>query len=259
MDTPSKNVFDLANKTALVTGSSSGIGKAIAKALLENGARVILHGKEPSDEATETLNEFKQLDPETQIFFQDMSEVTAATSFSSFLESNHLQVDILVLNCAVQVRKAFSEMTTEDINWQVQTNFIANYQLIQELSPSMLANGWGRVLCIGSVQEELPHPDFTVYAAMKSGQKNLVENLARQFGPNGVTVNNLAPGVFVTDRNRKALENEEYAKLVLAKIPVKFFAESRDCAGAALLLCSDAGRYINGATLAVDGGMSLPQ
>ncbi len=257
-NTPSER-FNLAGKTAFVTGSTRGIGKAIAMALQEHGARVVLHGRSSSEQAQATLREARERDPDTRVIYQDMSAKDASEQIQARLSEHSPEPDILVLNSAVQTRKAFCDVESEDIDWQVQTNFTANYQLVQKLSPPMLDKGWGRVLCIGSVQESLPHPLFSVYAAMKSAQKNLVENLARQFGPKGVTVNNLSPGVFVTDRNEEALSNPDYAKLVRSKIPVGFFAESEDCAGAALLLCSPAGRYINGATLAIDGGMSLPQ
>ena len=100
--------------------------------------------------------------------------------------------------------------------------------------------------------------DMAVYAASKSAQENLVRNVARQVAAYGITVNNLAPGVFATDRNEEALSNPEYAKRVTDCIPARTYAEPSDAAGAALLLCSDAGRYITGANLVVDGGLRLP-
>jgi NAD(P)-dependent dehydrogenase (short-subunit alcohol dehydrogenase family) len=191
--------------------------------------------------------------------YADLSQPDAPETIVEALEQQEMQPDIMVLNAAVQTRKPFAEVTREDLHWQIETNFVTNFRLIQLLSPAMIERGWGRIVCIGSVQEALPSLDFTVYAAMKSAQRNLVENLARLLGPKGVTVNNLAPGVFVTDRNVEALRNPEFSAKVKAKIPVGYFAESPDCVGAALLLCSDVGRYINGATFRVDGGMSLPQ
>ena len=103
-----------------------------------------------------------------------------------------------------------------------------------------------------------PHPDMPVYAASKAAQENLVRNLAKQPGPDGITVNNLAPGVILTDRNTEVLADEAYAGRVRQIIPLRSFGESTDCVGAALLLCVDAGRCITGVDLPVDGGMGIP-
>jgi NAD(P)-dependent dehydrogenase (short-subunit alcohol dehydrogenase family) len=122
----------------------------------------------------------------------------------------------------------------------------------------MKAQKWGRLIVVGSVNERRPHPDMCVYAATKSAQENLVRGVARQVAPEGITVNNLCPGVFNTDRNRECLADPVYGPRVTAAIPMHDYAVPEDAAGAALLLASDAGRYITGATIVVDGGLSLP-
>ena len=121
----------------------------------------------------------------------------------------------------------------------------------------MLERKWGRILTIGSIQEAKPHPQMLAYAASKAAQTSIVTNLARQFASEGVTVNNLAPGVIVTDRNSAALSDASYSAAVLDRIPARAFGAAEDCAGAALLLCSPASRYITGSSLYVDGGMHL--
>jgi NAD(P)-dependent dehydrogenase (short-subunit alcohol dehydrogenase family) len=121
----------------------------------------------------------------------------------------------------------------------------------------MEAKRWGRILTIGSVQQVKPHPELLIYSATKLALVNLVRSLAPQLAPKGVTINNLAPGAIATGRNADVLANEEYRRKVLAKIPLGYVGEPQDCAGLALVLCSDAGRYITGADFCVDGGMSL--
>ena len=121
----------------------------------------------------------------------------------------------------------------------------------------MIERNWGRILTVGSVQEAKPHPDMVIYSALKAAQTLMVQNLAKQFAPHGVTINNLAPGVINTDRARARLTDPAYVNKVLSWIPAGHIGEAEDCAGAALLLCSDAGRYITGQSLFVDGGMSL--
>jgi NAD(P)-dependent dehydrogenase (short-subunit alcohol dehydrogenase family) len=122
----------------------------------------------------------------------------------------------------------------------------------------MKIRGWGRLLSIGSVQERRPHPEMLPYSSLKHAQTGLVLGLAKPLGPFGITANNLAPGVILTDRNSEALGNPDYAEQVQRAIPAKRFGQPSDCAGAALLLCSEAGAYITGQSLYVDGGLGLP-
>jgi NAD(P)-dependent dehydrogenase (short-subunit alcohol dehydrogenase family) len=116
---------------------------------------------------------------------------------------------------------------------------------------------WGRILTIGSVQQARPHPEMLVYSATKAALANLVRSLAPQLARDGVTINNLAPGAIATGRNAEVLADEAYLRKVLAKIPLGYVGESHDCAGLAVILCSEAGRYITGQNVFVDGGMSL--
>ncbi len=249
----------LAGKAAFITGSTRGIGLSIANVLADFGARVVIHGHQESNHSRKAQESLIRDSIKPQLLTGDLSIKGAAERIFDSLRKLQSIPDILVLNAAVQIRKSFNEVDDEMIDYQFNANFRTNYRLIQLISPHMIERGWGRIVCVGSVQEELPHPDFSVYAALKSAQKNLVENLSRQLGPKGITVNNLSPGVFLTDRNTEALSQSAYAEVVLDKIPVGFFAESNDIAGAAYMLCTDAGRYINGATVRIDGGMSLPK
>ena len=129
--------------------------------------------------------------------------------------------------------------------------------LIQTVVEHMKKNKWGRIITIGSVQESKPHPDMLVYAASKAAQTNMMRSLSLQLAKNGITVNNVAPGVINTDRNTAALSDPEYAKKVTDSIPAGFYGEPEDCAGIVALLCSDAGRYITGQNIFVDGGKSV--
>ena len=116
---------------------------------------------------------------------------------------------------------------------------------------------WGRIVTIGSVQELKPHPEMLVYSSSKCAQMGLVRSLAGQLAPKGITVNNVAPGVIYTDRNKEALADAAYAAKVSAMIPAGFYGTKEDIAGTVRLLCSDFGRYIIGQSIYVDGGKSL--
>ena len=249
--------FSLCGRHALVTGSARGIGKAIALAFAEHGATVAVHGVRPSDALAQTLSEVRELSPTSVAVTGDLGEVGEAARIVSAAAHQIGSPDILVVNASVQIRRPWLEVTPDEAMLQMQVNFHASLQLIQAAVPAMRQQGWGRIVTVGSVQELRPHPDMSVYAASKSALENLVRNLAKQIGPDGITINNLCPGVFATDRNTEVLADPAYADQVRARIPVRDFAEPQDAVGAALLFCSDAGRYITGTTLCVDGGMSV--
>lgn len=243
-------MFDLKGKHALITGSTQGIGKAIASLLAQCGAEVIVHG---SSDMEKCRSAAAKMDGKTQCVVEDLSQSGCAQR----LYEQTGDVDILVLNASVQVRKAWNEITEEEFDRQINTNLKSSLFLIQHYVPHMKEKRWGRIIMIGSVQQHKPHKDMAVYAASKCAQMSLVQNLAKQLAPESITVNNLSPGVIATPRNEDALNDLVYAKQVLAGIPVGYAGSAEDCASAAILLCSEEGRYITGTDLVVDGGMHL--
>lgn len=228
--------FRLDGRTALVTGSSRGIGKAIADAFEEFGARVIRHDSKVCD----------------------LADPSAIDAFFDRLGEAGDMPDIVVANASVQARIPWTEFPPDEARRELQVNFLATLRMFQRCHPRMKARGWGRLIVVGSVNERRPHPDMVAYAASKAAQENLVRNIARQVAAEGITVNNLCPGVFATDRNREAIADPVYWPKVAASIPMGRAAQPEEAAGAALLLASDAGRYITGATIMVDGGLSIP-
>ena len=169
------------------------------------------------------------------------------------------QIDILVLNASIQIRKPWNEVTIEEFDAQMRVNVRASLELIQCCVPHMEAAHWGRIVTLGSVQQARPSKQMIVYAASKAAQMNIVTNLAWLLGSKGITVNNLAPGVIGTVRNQEVLANPTFKTNIEKHIPVGYIGEPNDLASMALLLCNDAGRYISGADIFVDGGMRLPE
>ena len=231
-----KEKFDLTGKIALVTGSTRGIGKAIGDAFEEYGAKVIRHNTKVCD----------------------LSDPAAIDAFFDGLEKEGMIPDVLVANASIQAKIPWTEFPMDEAQKEIQVNFLATLRMFQRCYPKMKAQGWGRLIAVGSVNERRPHPEMCVYAATKSAQENLVRGLARQVAKDGITVNNLCPGVFFTDRNKECLADPVYGKKVTDAIPMHDYAMPEDAAGAALLLASDAGRYITGATIMIDGGLSIP-
>lgn len=251
-------LLDLHGRTALVTGSARGIGRALALALAQFGARVVLHGSKCSGPLDESLAAVCALSPESFAVSADLTDPAAPDAIFAALAEKGASPDIVIANASVQFSRPWNEIPLAEAATQMQVNFNATLRLFQLAAPAMKARRWGRLVAVGSVQEMRPHPQMAVYAASKSAQENLVRNLARQLAPDGITVNDLCPGVFATDRNAAALGNPVYAKRVTDAIPMHDYARPHDAAGAALLLCSDAGRYITGTTVLIDGGLSLP-
>ena len=240
-------------KVALITGSSRGIGRAIAIRLAKDGYHVIVHGAGNVDKANEVKDIIIANGGEAEVITADLCDLEATKDFSLKL----LDVDVLVLNASVQIRRPWNEISVEECYSQLNCNFVSSMLLIQSVAENMKKNKWGRIITVGSVQEAKPHPDMLVYSASKAAQTNMVTSLSLQLAKDGITVNNVAPGVIYTDRNIEALSDPVYAKKVTDSIPVGFYGEPDDCAGIVSLLCSEEGRYITGQSIYVDGGKSV--
>jgi NAD(P)-dependent dehydrogenase (short-subunit alcohol dehydrogenase family) len=246
--------FRLPGRTALVTGARREIGRAIALALAGAGARLAIHHAGTPEEARDAaavVAEIRAAGGDAAAFGQDFAQDDAGLALAAAVTA-WSPVDILVLNASIELPEDYRTITREHFDRQIAVNLRTTLELLQTLVPAMADRGWGRVVTIGSVQQERPHPAMLVYAGTKAAQRNWTLNLARQFGGQGVTVNNLAPGAILTARNRDQMATEGAA--LAARIPAGRLGTPDDLAGAALLLCSDAGRYINGINLYVDGG-----
>lgn len=248
------DAFRLHGRTALVTGARREIGRAIALILAGAGARVAVHhagSEEEVADAAAVVAEIQAGGGEAAAFGQDFAVDEAGVALAAAVNA-WSPPDILVLNASIELPEDYRSITREHFDRQIAVNLRTVLELLQMLVPPMAERGWGRVVTIGSVQQERPHPAMLIYAGTKAAQLNWTLNLARQFGGQGVTVNNLAPGAISTARNREQMATEGAA--LAARIPAGRLGTPDDLVGAALLLCSDAGRYINGQNLFVDGG-----
>ena len=246
--------FRLTGRTALVTGARREIGRAIALGLAGAGARLAVHHAgttEEQSDAAAVVREIHATGAQATAFGQDFAQDGAGQNLAAAVTA-WAPIDILVLNASIELPEDFRAITREHFDRQIAVNLRTTMELLQALVPPMAERGWGRVVTIGSVQQVRPHPAMFVYAGTKAAQLNWALSLARQFGGRGVTVNNLAPGVILTARNRDQLAVE--AESLVQRIPAARIGRPDDLVGAAMLLCSDAGSYINGVNLFVDGG-----
>lgn len=241
-------MFDLKGKTALVTGSTQGIGFHIAKTLSEYGAKVFVHGRE-----TEKCRNAAAKIDNSVTACADLLDADCADKLFNQTGS----VDILILNASIQFKRKWDEFSLEEYDIQMNCNVKSSYLLITKYSKAMKEKGWGRIVTVGSVNQYNNHPELSLYGASKAAQFKIVQNIAPQLAPYGVTVNNIAPGAIYTPRNEEALSDKDFKEKVERSIPCGFIGEPKDVSPAVLLLCSDEGRYITGTDLVIDGGMSL--
>ncbi|SEI51675.1 Enoyl-(Acyl carrier protein) reductase [Dyadobacter sp. SG02] len=248
--------FSLKGKTALITGSSQGIGKGIALAMAEYGADIVLHYRQGHDEAKSVLKQIKELGVQGSVIRADLSKTGSVAAMEKQLNGKP-QPDILVINASLQIAKPWEQITQADFDAQMHVNVKSTMLLMQRFSPAMIQKGWGRIITIGSVQQVRPHPSMLVYAASKAAVLNMVQNVAMQLADKGVTVNNLAPGVIGTARLKEHVPAVEERITKRQETPLGVVGEPQDCAAMAVLLASDAGKFITGQNIFVDGGMSL--
>ena len=248
--------FSLNGKTALVTGSSTGIGRAILFALAQAGADVIQHASAPWEGESSDAAELDAIGVRHKAIYANLKMADCERQMADQLR-NFSEPDIMVLNASYQIRREFSEITDEDFDIQMYINFRSSIKLIQKFLPHMKKNSFGRIVTIGSIQQCVPHPQMAVYSASKDAQLNLVKSLAKIYAPFGITVNNVAPGTIYTRRNIDALNDEAYRERVVGNIPAGYIGEPEDCAAAVVMLCGDGGRYLTGDNIYIDGGCHL--
>jgi len=248
--------FSLLGRKALVTGGNSGIGRAIALALAESGADIILHHFGDEDGARAVCDSVQKMGRAAAFLEANFSAPGGMEALAKTAE-RHGPIDIFIANAAIERRRPWQEIEPSDIEGHVAANFTSLFLLAQALVPPMAARGWGRVVAIGSVLAKRPRAETVVYAALKAAQLTAVRALARDVAARGVTMNVVSPGAIETERNAYRYADAAFRLAVEAKIPVGRAGRPEDCVGPVLLLCSDAGAYVTGADIPVDGGWSI--
>ena len=251
----SDRLFDLKGQTAIVTGTSRGLGQYFARALAQAGANLVLTSRRP-----ESLLPFEQeirslgraalrveLDVRNQESIERMVEA-AETAFG------HLE--ILVNNAGCNVRKPALDVTWDDWNLILDTNLRGSFFVAQAVARRMIPRNYGRIINIGSVTSVAGYAGLGPYGASRGGIRQLTMSLADDWGKYGITVNCLAPGWFRTEQNKVLYQNKEWVGYLSDRIPVKRPGEPNDLDAAVVFLAAESSRYITGQTLLVDGGIS---
>lgn len=246
-------LFDLAGKRALVSGGSSGIGLAMARALGLAGARVLLLARREA-ELQAAVERLRAEGIETEWLAADLSDSEAALAAGRSAEQRAGGIDILVNAAGVNLRQAFSDVTPAAWQAQIALHLGAPFFLTQALAPGMKARGWGRILNIASLQSTRAFADSAPYGAGKGGVLQLTRAIAQAWSPYGITCNAIGPGFFPTALTAPVFADPVAAQRHAAQTCIGRNGELADLIGATVFLCSDASAYITGQTLMVDGG-----
>lgn len=250
------NQFSLAGRTALVTGSSRGIGYALAEGLLGAEARVVVHGRNV-DAAEAAAGRLRELTGgEVRVATFDVTSAEAVDEGIAAIESDWGTPDILVNNAGMQRRQAFTEFPLEDWNELLATNLTSAFLVGQRVARGMVARGSGKIINIGSVQSRLARPGITPYSTTKGGIVMLTQGMCADLGPHGIQANALAPGYFATELTKALVDDPEFSAWVGQRTPAGRWGRVHELVGALIFLASSASDFVNGQTIYVDGGMT---
>ena len=247
--------FRLNGRTALITGSSGGIGLALARALGQAGARVILNGRNAEKLEGAAL----QLRGEALAVGTSAFDVTDAASVSAAVEAIEAQfgpIDVLVNNAGIQIRNPLHEFADADWHTLMRTNLDSAYFVGKAVAQKMIPRGRGKIINICSVQSELGRPGIAPYTASKGALKMLTKGMAIDWGPLGINVNGLGPGYFKTELTEKLVADPSFTAWLVGRTPSRRWGEVQELGGAAVFLASDASAFVNGHILYVDGGVT---
>ncbi|WP_062228005.1 SDR family NAD(P)-dependent oxidoreductase [Aureimonas frigidaquae] len=244
--------FSLAGRRALVTGASAGIGRAVAMALAEHGAELVLHHFADADGAAGLADSVGG----ALCLEADFTSAHDTTAFADRALAAG-PIDILIWNAAIERRGPWDRLAERDIADTISANFSAFLTVAGALVPQMAARGWGRVVATGSVLSARPRAETVVYAALKSAQRTAVRAIAREVAASGVTMNIVSPGAIETEANAHRYADGELRRKITAKIPAGRHGRPDDLAGAYVFLCSDGAAYVTGADIPIDGGWSI--
>lgn len=248
-------LFDLSGRTALVTGSSRGLGHAIAEALAQAGARVVLNGVDPERlaQACEALRA-KGNQVESSAF--DVTDEAAVVEAFSRLDAAGLAIDILVNNAGIQLRKPLVELSLTEWDQVLRTNLTSAFLVGREAARRMIERKrGGKIINIGSLTSEAARATVGPYTAAKGGIKMLTRAMTAEWAEHGIQANAIGPGYMATEMNTALLQNPTFDGWVKARTPARRWGRPDELAGTAIFLASPASDYVNGQILYVDGGM----
>jgi len=250
-----ENPFDLTGRVAIVTGASRGLGRSFARALARAGADLVVTSRDET-RLRGTVDEIVALGRRAVPIALDVRDQASIIRMADAAQAAYGAVDILVNNAGCNIRKKALDVTWEDWNTVLDTNLRGPFFVAQAVARRMVQRRSGRIINIGSVTSVFGYAGLGPYGASRGGIRQMTMSLADDWGPEGITVNCLAPGWFKTDQNAVMYEDAAWVAYLTERIPLKRPGKVEDLEGAVVFLASNASAYITGQTLLVDGGIT---
>lgn len=249
-------LFDLSARRALITGSSQGIGLALAEGLAAHGAEVVLNGRDRRklDSAVKTLRDAGFCASASEF---DVTNVEAVQAGVAAIEAEIGPIEILINNAGMQFRSPLEDFPADRWEQLLKTNISSVFYVGQAVARHMISRGRGKIVNIASVQSELARPGIAPYTATKGAVKNLTRGMSTDWAKHGLQVNAIAPGYFRTPLNQALVDNPEFSAWLEKRTPAGRWGDVKELVGAAVFLSSNASSFVNGHTLYVDGGITI--
>jgi len=250
------DMFSLEGRVALVTGASRGLGKEIANAMAAAGAHVVLAAR-GEDALNENAAAIRSNGGSASVIRLDVTDEAAIIDAVARILADVGRLDILVNNAGTVRRAPVVDVDTADWDAVVDTNLRSCFLLSREAARPMVTHGWGRIITIGSIMSQIARPAVSSYVATKHAVVGLTKALAVELGPSGVTANAIGPGYFRTELTESLQQDPAFSKMIETRCPAGRWGNAEELGGVAVFLASDAGAYVNGHLLIVDGGMTI--
>jgi len=247
-------LFDLTGRTALITGSSRGLGLAIARGLAQAGAALVVNGRDERNLAAAAAS-LRAGGARVHEAAFDVTDGAAAAAAVARVEQEFGAVDILVNNAGIHQRAPLVEMSEAQWRAVIDTNLTSAFLVARAVAPRMIARGRGKIINICSVMSEVSRPTIANYAAAKGGLKMLTRAMAAEWARHGLQANAIGPGYFVTELNQALVANPEFNRWICGRTPAGRWGQPHELAGAAVFLASPASDFVNGQVIYVDGGL----
>jgi gluconate 5-dehydrogenase len=248
--------FKLTGKTALITGGAMGIGRELAIAMGQAGARIVINDRS-EENLIKAKDDFAEQGIDIYTIAFDVTDEEAVTNGIKRVQQDVSYIDILVNNAGIIKRIPMLEMATDDFKEVIDVNLVSPLVVSRQVVPGMIKNGGGKIINICSLMSVYGRNSVSAYAAAKGGLMMLTRNMCVEWGKHNIQVNGIGPGYIKTAKTTEfATEGHPFNKLIMMRTPAARWGEVEDLCGAAILLASDAGNFINGQLLFVDGGIT---